>query len=108
MVDLETPPPPPVTQHCKSVGPVQYPETDFPPFDEHNEVCIQVPDPDGVLHLLLVQHLMSSDPGQRFEVTVPEQQPAEIDTQTPLTPPAEHVAEYEHEPKPRVASVELA
>ena len=29
---------------------------------------------------------------QRFEVTVPEQQPAEIDTQTPLTPPAEQVA----------------
>ena len=45
---------------------------------------------------------------QRFEVAVPEQQPAEIDTHTPLTPPAEHVAEYEHEPNPSVASVELA
>ncbi len=69
---------------------------------------MQVPDPDGVLHLLLVQHLMSLEPGQRFEVTVPEQHPAEIETQTPLTPPAEQVAEYEHEPKPSVASVELA
>ena len=38
---------------------------------------------------------MSEEPGQRPEVVVPLQQPAEILTQTPATPPAVHVAEYE-------------
>jgi hypothetical protein len=36
---------------------------------------------------------MSLEPGQRFEVTAPLQQPAEMDTQTPDTPPVEQVAE---------------
>jgi len=31
-----------------------------------------------------VQHLISELPEQRLEVTVPEQQPAEIETQTPV------------------------
>ncbi len=47
---------------------------------------MQVPLPEGVEHLLLVQHLMSEEPGQRLEVVVPEQQPAEILTQTPSMP----------------------
>ena len=42
----------PVTQHCKSDGPEQYPGTGVP---LQIEVCIQVPEPDGVEHLLLVQ-----------------------------------------------------
>jgi hypothetical protein len=60
---------------------------------------MQVPEPWGVLHLLLVQHLMSLDPGHKLEVTVPEQQPAEMETQTPSTPLTVQVAEYEQEPK---------
>ena len=82
----------PVTQHCKSLGPTQYPETDFPPFDEHNDVCMHVPDPEGVEHLACVQHLISEDPGQRLEVVVPEQHPAEILTQTPSYPLTVQVA----------------
>ena len=49
---------------------------------------MQVPLPEGVEHLLLVQHLMSEEPGQRLEVAVPEQQPAEILTHTPSMPKA--------------------
>jgi len=43
------------------------------------------PEPEGVVQADLVQHLISEDPEQRPEVTVPvEQQPAEILTQTPV------------------------
>lgn len=68
----------------RSIASRLYPATDFP---EHAEVCLQVPLPDEVEHGLLVQHLMSEDPGQRPEVTAPEQQPAEIETHTPSIPP---------------------
>ena len=50
---------------------------------EHADVCLHVPDPEGVEQGLFVQHLTSELPGQRLEVTVPEQQPDEIETQTP-------------------------
>jgi hypothetical protein len=64
-----------------------------PPLEEQREVCIQVPLPDGVEHLALVQQRMSEDPGHKLEVTVPElQQPAEILTQTPSTPDTVQVA----------------
>ena len=59
----------PFTQHCKSDGPTQYPAYDFPPSEEHDDVCIQVPDPDGVEQAGFVQHLTSEDPEQRFDVT---------------------------------------
>lgn len=61
----------PVTQHCRSVGPTQQPEQDLPPFEEHSDVCMQVPFPEGVEQDDCVQHFMSDDPGQRFEVDVP-------------------------------------
>ena len=51
----------------------------------------------GVEHLLLVQHLISDDPGHKLDVTVPEQQPLDILTHTPVTPLTEQVFEYEHE-----------
>jgi hypothetical protein len=60
---------------------------------------MQVPVPEGVEQEFLVQHLISLEPGHKFEVFVPEQQPAEILTQTPSMPPAVQVAEYEQEPK---------
>ena len=44
------------TQHWRSLGPVQYPEIDVP---EQAEVCLHVPEPDGVEHLLFVQHYNS-------------------------------------------------
>jgi hypothetical protein len=72
---------------------VQYPGYGVP---LHFEVCIQVPEPEGVEHLLLVQHLISLLPAHRFEVTVPVQQPAEIDTHIPSIPEAVQVALYEH------------
>lgn len=43
----------PLTQHCKSLGPVQYPGTEVP---EQVDVCTHVPDPCGVEHAALVQH----------------------------------------------------
>jgi hypothetical protein len=43
---------------------------------------LHVPEPEGVEQGLLVQHLISLEPGQRFDVTEPEQQPAEVETQT--------------------------
>jgi hypothetical protein len=64
---------------CTSLGPEQYPGTEVP---VQADVCLQVPDPDGVLQGLLVQHLISLDPAHRLEVTVPEQQPADMETQT--------------------------
>jgi hypothetical protein len=51
-----------------------------------------VPDPDGVLHLLFVQHFISEEPGHRLDVTVPLQQPAETDTHTPSIPETEQVS----------------
>lgn len=51
------------------------------------------PEPDGVEHEGVVQHLMSEEPGHKLEVTVPEQQPEEMDTQTPSYPDAVQVAE---------------
>jgi len=76
---------PPSTQHCKSDGPVQYPGTEVP---LHELVCMQIPFPYGVLHALEVQHLISDEPGQSPDVTVPvEQQPPEMETQTPSIPP---------------------
>lgn len=91
-----------------SVGPVQYPGTEVP---EHADVCLHVPEPEGVEQGLLVQHLISLEPGHKFDVTVPEQQPADIDTQTllefrreergsvyPLMPPTLHVSLYEQPP----------
>lgn len=56
-------------------------------------VYMQNPEPDGVVQGLLVQHFMSEEPGQRPVDYVPEQQPADTLTQTPSTPPDEHVAE---------------
>ena len=56
-------------------------------------VCMQNPEPEEVVHGLFVQHFMSDEPGQRPAVYVPEQQPAETLTHTPLIPPFEHVAE---------------
>ena len=57
---------------------------DFPPLDEHKEVCIHVPLPLGVEHEAFVQHLISLLPGHKLLVTVPEEQhPAEILTQEP-------------------------
>lgn len=61
----------------------------------HLEVCIHVPDPEGVEHLLFVQHLMSLLPEHRFDVTVPVQHPAEIETHTPSIPEDVQVALYE-------------
>jgi hypothetical protein len=58
---------------------VQYPGTEVP---EQAEVCLQVPEPEGVVQGLFVQHLISLEPGHKFEVVVPEQQPAEMETQT--------------------------
>ncbi len=78
---------------------MQYPETEVPPWELHKLVCSQTPEPMEVVHLLLVQHFISLDPGQRLEVVVPLQHPAEILTQTPETPPALQVAEYEQLPK---------
>jgi hypothetical protein len=60
---------------------------------------MQVPLPEGVEHGLFVQHLMSEDPGHRLDVVVPEQQPAEVLTQTPSMPETVQVAEYEHDPR---------
>jgi hypothetical protein len=54
---------------------------------------MQVPLPEEVEQWLCVQHLISEEPGQRLEVTVPEQQPAEMLTHTPSTPETEQVAE---------------
>jgi hypothetical protein len=54
---------------------------------------LHVPLPEGVEQILFVQHLISDDPAQRPAVVVPEQQPAEILTQTPVMPPLEQVAE---------------
>lgn len=52
----------------------------------HREVWRQVPAPKGVLQPLLVQHLMSEEPGHRPAVTVPEEQhPSDTLTQTPST-----------------------
>jgi len=42
---------------------------------------------------------MSVDPGHKPEVCVPVQQPALIDTHTPVMPETLQVAEYEHSPK---------
>jgi hypothetical protein len=36
---------------------------------------------------LFVQQRISEDPGHKPEVTLPEQQPAETETQTPSIPP---------------------
>jgi hypothetical protein len=94
----------PLMQHCRSDGPVQYPATEVP---EHFDVWTHVPEPEGVLHLALVQHFISELPGHRFAVTAPEQQPAEVDTQTPSTPPTEQVALYEHPNKSLFALVPL-
>ncbi len=74
----------PETQHCKSEGPEQYPATDVP---EQAEVCLHTPFPFGVEHGLLVQQRISDEPGHKPDVTVPLQQPAETDTQTPSIPP---------------------
>ena len=63
-----------------------------------SEVCMQVPEPDGVEHFDCVQHLISLDPGHKFDVVVPEQHPAEILTQAPSYPDTVQVAEYEHTP----------
>jgi hypothetical protein len=54
---------------------------------------MQVPLPEGVEQWLFVQHLISEEPGHRLEVTVPEQQPAEMLTQTPSMPETVQVAE---------------
>jgi len=54
---------------------------------------MQNPEPEEVVHGLFVQHFMSDEPEQRPAVYVPEQQPAETLTHTPLIPPFEHVAE---------------
>jgi hypothetical protein len=86
----------PPTQQVRSDGPVQYPDTEVP---EQVDDCLQVPLPEGVEQALLVQHFTSSDPGQRPEVTDPEQHPAEMLTHTPSTPETEQVAEYEHNPR---------
>jgi hypothetical protein len=48
----------------------------------HDEVCMQVPEPDGVEQGLLVQHFTSLEPGHNPLVVVPEQQPAETETHT--------------------------
>ena len=53
----------------------------------HAEICLQVPEPEGVLQVLEVQQRISEEPGHNPEVTVPEQQPADIETQTPSIPP---------------------
>jgi hypothetical protein len=37
-------------QHCKSAGPEQAPEKEFPPFVLQRDVCIQVPEPYAVVH----------------------------------------------------------
>jgi hypothetical protein len=71
-------------QHCKSEGPEQYPATCVP---EQADICLQVPLPCDVEQGLLVQHLISELPGHNPEVTLPEQQPPEIETQTPVIPP---------------------
>ena len=36
---------------------------------------------------------MSEDPGHKFDVTVPEQHPADVETHTPSIPETEQVAE---------------
>ena len=54
---------------------------------------MQWPEPEGVLQGLFVQHLMSDEPGHRLLVVVPEQQPADTLTQTPVMPLTEQVAE---------------
>lgn len=53
------------TQHCTSAGPAQYPDTEVP---EQAEVCLHVPLPEGVEQGLLVQHLISAEPGHRLDV----------------------------------------
>ena len=83
---------PPSTQHCKSDGPVQYPGTDVP---LHELVCTQTPLPYGVLQVFEVQHLISDEPGQSPDVTVPvAQHPPEIDTQAPSIPPTLYIYIY--------------
>jgi hypothetical protein len=75
----------PSTQHCTSEGPEQYPGTAYTPEPEQAEVCMQVPEPEGVEQRSFVQHLMSEDPGHRPEVVVPvEQHPPEMLTQAPV------------------------
>lgn len=55
---------------------------------------MQIPLPDGVLHLACVQHLISESPGHNPDVTIPvPQQPPEMLTQVPVTPLAVQVAE---------------
>ena len=39
-----------------------YPATLLPPFEEHKEVCMQWPEPDGVEQVGFVQHFMSLEP----------------------------------------------
>jgi hypothetical protein len=51
------------------------------------DVCMHVPLPEGVLHLLDVQHLMSEEPEHRLDVVLPLQQPPDTDTHTPSMPP---------------------
>ena len=58
---------------------MQYPGKLVP---EQAEVCMHVPLPEGVEHLLLVQHLISLEPGHKPDVTVPLQHPADVDTHT--------------------------
>lgn len=89
----------PVTQHWRSDGPEQYPENEDPPLEEHNDVCMHDPVPEGVVQEGWVQHLISDEPGHKPEVTEPElQHPAEILTQAPSYPDTVHVAEYEQIP----------
>ena len=80
-------PPPPPIQHRKSDGPEQYPATVDPP---QALVCLHVPVPCGVEHGLFVQQRISEDPGHSPDVTVPEQHPEPMETQTPSTPPTLH------------------
>jgi hypothetical protein len=47
---------------------------------------MHVPEPEGVLQVDWVQHFMSEEPEQRLDVTVPEQQPADMLTHTPSYP----------------------